>query len=245
MKSTLILSDNCELLTYAIGSCRRQGLDCVGFACSPRTTARCESLVHAKTVQQLDVKSEKHKLLDTVRTLISLHCRQILPADVVRAIRCINFHPGFNPHNRGWFPHVFSMINGRPAGITIHEMDEAVDHGPIIYREAIAIAPDEVSADVYRHIIEREKILFDQWIGKLIRREYEAHPPEQEGNYQTKQDFERLKEMHLDEESTVGEVLNYLRAMTFPGYKNAYFLDHASGRRYYVTLHIESDERSE
>lgn len=245
MKNTLILSDNCELLTYAIKSCRRQGLDCVEFACSPRTTAQCESLVNAKIVPRLDVEGEKQKLLNTVRTLISLHCRQIFPPGVVKAIRCINFHPGFNPHNRGWFPHVFSMINGQPAGITIHEMDEAVDHGPIIHREAIAIAPDEVSADVYRHIIEREKILFDHWIGKLIRREYETHPPEQEGNYQTKQDFERLKEMHLEEESTVGEVLSYLRAMTFPGYKNAYFRDQASGRRCYVTIHIETDERAE
>jgi len=245
MRTNLIVCDNFDLLTYAIESCQRQGLNCVKFACSPRTTAQCGLLVNAKTVQILDVKGEKQKLLKTVRALISLHCRQIFPPEVVRGIRCINFHPGFNPHNRGWFPHVFSMINGQPAGITIHEMDEAVDHGPIIHREAIAIAPDEVSADVYRRIIEREKFLFDQWIGRLILGDYETQQPERGGNYQSKQDFESLKEMHLEAKSTVGEVLNYLRAMTFPGYKNAYFRDQASGGRYYVSIQIEPEKRPE
>jgi hypothetical protein len=42
--------------------------------------------------------------------IISWHCRQIFPKELIERVRCINIHPGFNPYNRGYFPHVFSDI---------------------------------------------------------------------------------------------------------------------------------------
>lgn len=41
----------------------------------------------------------------------SMHCKQIFPNELVLNHRCINIHPGYNPYNRGWYPHVFSIIN--------------------------------------------------------------------------------------------------------------------------------------
>src|ERR1035441_6956770 len=132
MKKTLALSDKQPLLHSAVRSCQRRNLAGVEFACSPRTTAECEALVQSGVARKWDIKAEYQPLLKDFGLVISLHCRQIFPQALVSGIRCINFHPGFNPHNRGWFPHVFSMINGKPAGITIHEMDEQIDHGLII-----------------------------------------------------------------------------------------------------------------
>jgi methionyl-tRNA formyltransferase len=242
MNRTLILSDNYPLLHSAIQSCKRRALDGVQFACSPKTTAECETLVQSGVARKCDIKAEQQTLLENFSLVISLHCRQVFPAAVVSGIPCINFHPGFSPHNRGWFPHVFSMINGKPAGITIHEMDEQIDHGPIIYQERIEIGVSDVSRDVYTRIIEREKILFEEWIERIIRNQYVARPPAEEGNYNSKKDFEQLREMRLDETSTARELLNYLRAMSFRGYNNAWFRDE-NGKRWFVSVQIERGDR--
>jgi dTDP-4-amino-4,6-dideoxyglucose formyltransferase len=239
-RQALVLSDNYPLLRHAIETCRQRNLP-VLFACSPATTAECESLVQERLAVKCDVKREQDDLLYRISLLISLHCRQVFPPSVARGIRCVNFHPGLNPHNRGWFPHIFSMINGKPAGITIHEMDEQIDHGPIIHQERIQIRANEVSLDVYHRIIEREKALFDEWIERLISGQYRTLPPPEEGNYNSRKDFENLKEIPLDKVCTVREVLDYLRAMTFPGYKNAWFHDQTTGKRWYVSIKLEEE----
>ena len=244
MNQTLILSDNQPLLQSAAESCQRRGLSGIQFACSPKTSFACEALVQAGVARKWDIKAEQQALLRDFGLIISLHCRQVFPTPVVNGIRCINFHPGFNPHNRGWFPHVFSMLNGKPAGITIHEMDEEIDHGPIIYQEEIHIGPSEVSWEVYQRIIAREKLLFEEWIDKLVRRDYIPRAPSGEGNYNSKQDFDRLTEIRMDQNAPGRDFLNHLRAMTFPGYQNAWFRDE-NGKRWHVSLRIEPDDRQE
>ena len=87
---------------------------------------------------------------------ISLHCKQIFPDRLVNNYRCVNVHPGLNPYNRGWFPQAFSIINKLPVGVTIHEMDSLLDHGPIIIQKEVAIESWETSFDVYTKIQRME-----------------------------------------------------------------------------------------
>ena len=58
-------------------------------------------------------KLEVDIVMSNFSLVISLHCKQLFPSQLVKAVRCINVHPGFNPYNRGWFPQVFSIINMR------------------------------------------------------------------------------------------------------------------------------------
>ncbi len=59
---------------------------------------------------------------------------------------CVNDR--VSTHNRGWFPQAFSIIDGQKVGVTIHEIDDQLNHGPIIaqqgMRSVIGI-PREVS----------------------------------------------------------------------------------------------------
>jgi len=216
-------------------------LSAVEFVCSLKTSPQCETLIDQGLVRRCSIKGEHERLLKDYTLLMSLHCRQVFPPSLVKAIRCINFHPGFNPHNRGWYPHVFSMINGLPAGITIHEMDEQIDHGPIIHQEQVTIEPHDVSSDVYARIIQREKVLFQEWVKRLIEGHYTTRLPESEGNYHSKADFEQLKGIQLEQTATAREFINYLRAMSFEGYRNASFVDPTSQKRYYVTVRLEPE----
>jgi methionyl-tRNA formyltransferase len=238
----LLLSDNAILLEAAIKISQKHALTQIFFACSQKTSKACERLAITKGVAAINVKKNYDTLIRDFALVISMHCTQIFPPELVKAVRCINFHPGLNPHNRGWFPQVFSILNGKPFGVTIHEMDTQIDHGPIIYQEEIPIGYHETSEDAYKNAFRREIELLDEWFPKLIAGNYQTFIPIQEGNYNSKADFEALKAIDLDKPCTPRGFINFLRAMTFRPYQNAYFVDMKSGVKQFVRIEIESEQ---
>lgn len=186
----------------------------------------------------IDLKKDYIELINKYELIISLHCKQIFPSELVNNIRCINIHPGLNPYNRGWFPQVFSIINKFPIGVTIHEMDEQLNHGPIIIQKELKIYDWETSYDVYKRILLLEIELLRENLVKIIYNDYKAYPPNLEGNLNYKKDFAKLCEIDLDKKVTYREAIEYLRAMSFKGYKNAYFYDE-DGNKIFVEIELE------
>jgi methionyl-tRNA formyltransferase len=188
---------------------------------------------------ELKVKAEVDRILADYGLVVSIHCTQMFPPRLVEGVRCINVHPGLNPHNRGWFPQVFSLINGLPAGVTIHEIDNELDHGPIIVQQAYEVKPWDTSGSVYAELmrIEREMVLKHfGWIRETPR--MTSQPPE--GNLNFKKDFEALRVLDLKEQTTLGGAINRLRALTHGEFKNAYFVDD-QGRRVFVRVVLEPE----
>lgn len=191
-------------------------------------------------VPRLNVKTETTHIIKNYDLVISIHSKQLFPAQLVQGVRCINVHPGLNPYNRGWFPQVFSIINGLPMGVTIHEMDEELDHGSIIVQKTYEIKPWDTSGSVYSHVMKIERELLIDNFQSILDDSYTAHPPASEGNLNLKQDFEELRELKLGEDGTFREFLNRLRALTHGEFRNAYFLDN-SGNKVFVRVTLEPE----
>lgn len=69
---------------------------------------------------------------------------RILPLDVLRAPRlgCINLHASLLPKLRGAAPIQWAIANGETeTGISLMQMDEGLDTGPVFTRRSIPIAP--------------------------------------------------------------------------------------------------------
>lgn len=173
--------------------------------------------------------------------IMSLHCKQIFPKEIIESVKCINVHPGYNPYNRGWFPQVFSIINNKPLGITIHKIDEKLDHGPILFREKIEINEWETSYDLYEKIMKKEVELLTDNLLYILNGNYELIYAEEEGNVNYSNDFKKLCILDLDEKLTMKEAISKLRALTFKGYKNAYFID--GEEKVFVTINLEREEK--
>ena len=52
------------------------------------------------------------------------------------------------------FPQIFSILNNKPCGATIHLMTTRIDVGPIIKRRKIDSNEKDPSYDLYKKIIE-------------------------------------------------------------------------------------------
>lgn len=189
-------------------------------------------------VTAYNVKDNVAEILQSFDLIISYHCRQLFPAEVVSQIRCINIHPGFNPYNRGWYPGVFSIANGLPAGATIHEIDEKIDNGPIIAQKQIEILPEDTSGTVYPKIIQAEYDLLDEWFMPMLTGKYETFLPKEKGNLNYKKDYYALQKLDLKETLTMKQAIDKLRALTHAPYQNAYYVDE-EGDRVYVSIEVK------
>lgn len=186
----------------------------------------------------IDVKKDYPSIIGKYDLVFSVHCFQLFPAELVKAVRCINVHPGYNPINRGWYPQVFAIINGLPVGATIHEMDEQLDHGPVIAREFVPIYSWDTSESVYHRILEKEMELFERHLDAMLDHTYTPIQPGERGNLFLKKDFLALCEIPMDEQVTYRECINRLRALTHGDYANAYFVDEQTGEKVYVKMQL-------
>lgn len=178
-----------------------------------------------------------HNVDSKYELIISAHCKKIFPPKLVNSFRCINIHPGLNPYNRGYYPQAFSLINKLPVGATIHEIDEKLDHGPIIFQEEVVIESIDTSFSLYNKIIKKEIELFENNFNSIINNNYKASIPKNEGNLNLKKDFNKLCKLDLNNVDTLENHINILKALTFDKYKNAYFIDE-NGDKIYLNLKL-------
>jgi methionyl-tRNA formyltransferase len=76
---------------------------------------------------------------------------QILPPDVLASARfgAVNIHPSLLPRYRGAAPIQRAILDGvGQTGVTIMQLDEQMDHGPIIAQQTIAILDDDDALSV-------------------------------------------------------------------------------------------------
>ena len=79
--------------------------------------------------------------------------------------KVINFHGGYLPYGRGIFPQLWSTINDKPTGFSIHEINSSlVDDGPILYREIISYDAN----DTYFTLFNRIKDRLENYVNKNI-----------------------------------------------------------------------------
>lgn len=190
----------------------------------------------------INIQEKARSLSGVYDVIISVHCKQLFPSTLTSTVRCINVHPGYNPYNRGWYPQVFSIINKLPVGTTIHEMDEKLDHGKIVVQRLVDIESWETSYDVYVKILGAELELLELYLLDIIYGRYVAQTPTHEGNLNLRKDFEALREISLDKSVTFRQAIDYLRALSFPGYKNAYYYD-TDGSKVFVDISFQREKR--
>ena len=76
---------------------------------------------------------------------------QILPPEVLNLPRfgCINIHPSLLPRHRGAAPVVSTILAGDAwGGVSIIQMDEGLDTGPILTRSQVLVRSDDTTASL-------------------------------------------------------------------------------------------------
>lgn len=153
----------------------------------------------------------------------------------------VNLHPSYLPYNRGQYPNVWSIVERTPAGVTLHYIDVGVDTGDIIAQRQVPIEPIDTGETLYRKLERACVELFEEtW--PLIRsgRAFRIPQNKQGGTCHRTWDVERIDRIDLDHTYTARELIDIIRARTFPPYKGAYFI--VNGKRVYMQLQLMYEE---
>lgn len=148
---------------------------------------------------------------------------------------CINFHPALLPVNRGWYPHVHSILDGTPAGVTLHLIDEGADTGPVLTQKKINILPTDNAGDIYSRLQDEIFDLFrESW--PAIKDGIKAiAQDESKAIYHKKSEIDALDSIDLEKSYRARDLINLLRARSFGPRGYAYFED---GGRVYARLQL-------
>jgi len=203
------------------------------FYCSPGNTQQFNNEIDEITIQK-----DYTLFVDNCHMVLSLHCQQVFPPELIDRVKCVNVHPGLNPHNRGWYPHIFGIMNGKPTGATIHEIDYKIDHGPVIVAQQVEVLSWDTSETLYQRIIEAELQMLENHIVSIIENTYKPLLIIENGNYNSKNDFKNLCQIDMNEVGTFEQFYNKMRALSFTGYNNAWFID-KEGNKVFLNLKVE------
>lgn len=242
-KKILVVTDNGLLYMQIVKILRSDFSDLLHLFTFKRT--KMSQKVHLYTdgierLEEVNVKQEYKEIIEAYDLVISLHCKQIFPKELVNNITCINIHPGYNPYNRGWYPQVFAIINQERLGATIHLMDEEVDNGAIIDRQEVKIEAYDTSKEAYEKVLEAELELFRKNIRQIVEGNYKTFKPEIKGDYHSIDDYNELCKLDLNQLTTMGSAIDRLRALSHGIYKNAYFYD-KEGNKIFVKIELSKE----
>ena len=154
---------------------------------------------------------------------------------------CINLHPSYLPFNKGAYTNVWPIIDQTTAGVTIHYMDNGIDTGPIIAQSKVEVEPVDTGYSLYQKLEKEAYDLFinswdNIWNSKVVPHVQRC----EEGSYHSSRDVASIARIDLDRFYRAGDLINILRARTYPHYKGAYF--EKDYRRIYMKLSLEYED---
>lgn len=88
--------------------------------------------------------------------------------------RILNIHPALLPAFPGLDVQAQALSYGvKFAGCTVHFVDEAVDHGPIILQRVVPVEDDDTPQTLSARILEQEHNAYPEAIARVLSGDYE------------------------------------------------------------------------
>ena len=106
------------------------------------------------------------------RTLVMAGFMRVLAGSAIRRFpnRIINTHPALLPSFPGAHAIAESLVYGvKLSGVTMHFVNEEVDHGPIIFQEAVPVLPADTEADLQSRVQEVEHRVYPRVVDAVAR----------------------------------------------------------------------------
>lgn len=193
-----------------------------------------DEILHTDDLRQARV----HLASKDIDWIVSAGFRHILKQeDLDRARDSCNVHLSLLPWGKGANPNVWVLAAGEPGGVSLHRMVARVDEGPLFAQREIETALSDTAQSVYGRLRDAAVSLFEEEWERIRSGELQPGPQPAGGSYHRVSDMERLKEIDLAKPATYGEVINVLRALTFPPHRNA--IVEVDDRRYQLEIKIE------
>lgn len=176
--------------------------------------------------------------------LFSVNFGYKIPREILEKYqKSLNLHLSYLPYNKGSHPNVWAIIEETPIGVTIHEMSEKIDKGKIIYQEEVKIDSTDTGKSLYEKLEEKAVDIIRREFKNIIENRY-LPKENKNGTIHYVKDFSDICRIDLNKEYKAKHLLNILRALTYPPFNNAYFLDE-NGDKVYIEVKLTKEGNNE
>lgn len=156
----------------------------------------------------------------------------------------LNVHPSLLPWGRGEYPNVWAIIEGSPAGASLHYIDRGIDTGDLVDQVEVRVESWDTGASLYARLEDACVSLVARHAPGFVTGQFPRRPQATGGSFHRRRDVDGIDRLDLDAPTTARAVIDLLRARTFPPYRGAYFIDD-QGRRIDLRLSLEPEPREE
>ncbi len=162
--------------------------------------------------------------MNSCEVFISVFYNQLITKEFINSReQCLNFHAGILPQYRGSGTINWAIINGeKETGVTLHEIDEKIDHGDVIEVRSFPLGDMDTCESVFK---KTEKLVFQMfcdWFQKLALGKYTAIPQDHsKARLYSRADLQKAKDL-----------TPYVRAYHLPGKEAAYYYNRKGEKVY-------------
>ncbi len=150
----------------------------------------------------------------------------------------LSFHPSLLPYCRGKDPNFWAIVEEKPFGVTIHWVSEGIDAGDIAFQAEIPITWEDTGETLYKKAQQRIIELFIENYPRIKSGDIPRIPQsDADATFHRRSELDPASQIDLDKTYTARQLLNLLRARTFPPYPGCWF--EADGHRYQIRVSIE------
>lgn len=149
----------------------------------------------------------------------------------------INFHPSYLPYNRGKNANFWSIVEETPYGVSLQIIDESIDGGNIIFQKKIEKKWTDAGKSLYQKSREEIINLFTSNYLKIKEGKFKRIKQDtKQGTFHFRKELEPASEIFLDKKYIAKDLINLLRARTFPPHPACYFYN--NGKKYEIRIEI-------
>lgn len=219
----------------------------------PETRRRCGAEILAAAGVSADAAFDATRLSEPAVIAALAACRADIGLSVLFGYKllpetyglfpkgCFNLHPALLPHGRGADPNVWALIDREPAGVTLHWIDSGIDTGDIVAQRPVTVQPTDTGATLYQRLEDECLALLAACWPEVTAGRAPRTPQPSGGSAHRRADLRAAERIDLDARYTGRELIDKLRALTFPLHPAAYF--DAGGRRIRVRVELVEEPR--
>lgn len=153
-------------------------------------------------------------------------------------VRIVNFHPSLLPYNRGKNYNFWTIVEETPFGVTIHEVNEGIDSGDILFQKSIEKSWEDTGESLYNKAKTSMLALFAESFDQLIQGQYVKKAQDLNiGSIHFAKELDPASQIFLEKTYTAKELLNLLRARTFFGKPGCFFYD--QNEKFEISINIK------
>jgi len=146
---------------------------------------------------QVICKNKKLTLKDikNIDLVITFNYRFVMKKNILKNLKrpAINLHISYLPYNKGCHPNFWSFVENTPKGVTIHEIEQGLDTGPIICQKKIFFDYDKKKNDNFFKtnnilLFEIQKLFLNK-INQILKQTYVAKKQKKKGTFHYRNDL--------------------------------------------------------